>query len=100
MTLNKTVDENEKKLTVEIIGRLDTRTSPQFETEMLDSLTGIETLELDFAQLDYVSSAGLRTLLKIQKQMNTQGEMTIINASETIKEVFELTGFIDIFNLG
>ncbi len=98
MTTNKTLDG--EKLTIEIIGRLDTKTAPQLENEILNSVEGIETLVLDFAQLEYVSSAGLRTLLKAQKKMNGKGEMIIVNASEPIKEVFELTGFIDILNLG
>lgn len=98
MTLNKKIDG--EKLTIEIIGRLDTKTAPQLEEEVTASVKGISTLVLDFAQLEFVSSAGLRVLLKAQKLMNKQGEMIIVNASETIKEVFELTGFIDILKLG
>lgn len=98
MTLNKILDG--EKLTIEIIGRLDTKTSPQLEAEVNASVGGISSLVLDFAQLEFVSSAGLRSLLKAQKLMNKQGGMTIVNASESVKEVFELTGFIDILNLG
>lgn len=98
MTLSKTIDG--EKLTIAIIGRLDTGTAPKLEEEVMASAKGIDTLVLDFAQLEYVSSAGLRVLLKAQKLMNKQGEMIIVNASETIKEVFELTGFIDILKLG
>lgn len=98
MTLSKTIDG--EKLTIAIIGRLDTSTAPKLEEEVMASAKGIDTLVLDFAQLEYVSSAGLRVLLKAQKLMNKQGEMLIVNASETIKEVFELTGFIDILKLG
>ena len=98
MTLSKTVDG--EKLTIAIIGRLDTSTAPKLEEEITASVKEISTLVLDFAQLEYVSSAGLRVLLKAQKLMARQGDMIIVNASETIKEVFELTGFIDILKLG
>ena len=56
-------------------------------------------LVLDFAALDYVSSAGLRVILQAQKTMNKQGEMVIRNVNESINEVFEVTGFIDILTI-
>lgn len=98
MTLNKNLDGT--KLTIEIIGRLDTTTAPQLEEEITASIGGINKLVLDFGQLEYISSAGLRVLLKSQKAMSRQGKMVIVNASETIREVFELTGFMDILTLG
>ena len=54
---------------------------------------------LDFASLEYLSSAGLRVLLAAQKAMNKQGEMIIKNVNETINEIFEVTGFIDILTI-
>ena len=97
MTLNKNLDG--KTLTSEIIGRLDTSTAPVLEEEISKSIGEINKLVLDFAQLEYISSAGLRVLLKSQKTMSKQGRMVVANASETIKEVFELTGFMDILTL-
>ena len=97
MTLNKNLDG--KTLTIEIIGRLDTSTAPILEEEISKSIGEINKLVLDFAQLEYISSAGLRVLLKSQKTMSKQGRMVVANASETIKEVFELTGFMDILTL-
>ena len=97
MKLNKDIEGT--TLNIEIVGRLDTTTAPQLEAEITSSLEGITRLVLDFAKLEYVSSAGLRVLLKAQKQMNKQGEMVIKNTSETIREVFELTGFMDILTL-
>ncbi len=97
MTVNKNLDG--ATLTVEIIGRLDTTTAPKLEAELKTSIDGINKLVLDFAQLEYISSAGLRVLLKSQKTMMKQGKMIIINASETVREVFELTGFMDILTL-
>ena len=97
MTIEKTLNGTE--LTVTIIGRLDTTTAPQLEAEFKQSITGVEKLVLDFATLEYLSSAGLRVLLAAQKVMNKQGEMVIKNVNETINEIFEVTGFIDILTI-
>lgn len=97
MTITKTTNGTE--LTVFIEGRLDTTTAPQLETELKASTPGITKLALDFAQLQYISSAGLRTILSAQKTMNKQGTMVICNVNETISEVFEVTGFADILTI-
>lgn len=97
MTINKTVNGNE--LTIALEGRLDTTTAPQLETELKTCLDGVAKLVFDFADLAYISSAGLRVLLSTQKKMNTQGEMSIKNVNETIMEVFEVTGFADILTI-
>ena len=96
MTINK--NRNENTLTVVVEGRLDTTTAPQLEAELKESLQGITTLVIDMSALQYISSAGLRVLLSAQKVMNKQGEMKVAGASETIMEIFEVTGFNDIFN--
>ena len=90
---------NGAELTIVIEGRLDTTTAPQLEAEFKQSITGVEKLVLDFATLEYLSSAGLRVLLAAQKVMNKQGEMIIKNVNETINEIFEVTGFIDILTI-
>ena len=97
MTIEKNLSGTE--LTVAITGRLDTTTAPQLEAEFKQSITGVEKLVLDFATLEYLSSAGLRVLLAAQKVMNKQGEMIIKNVNETINEIFEVTGFIDILTI-
>lgn len=93
MTMNKILDGT--TLTIEISGRLDTTSSTQLETEIKSSFSDIDTLILDFAKVEYISSAGLRVLLKSQKLMGRTRRMVLVNVSETIKEVFELTGFMD-----
>ena len=90
---------NGTELTLAIVGRLDTTTAPQLEAEFNQNLDGVEKLVLDFAELEYLSSAGLRVLLAAQKVMNKQGEMIIKNVNETINEIFEVTGFIDILTI-
>ena len=97
MTIEKNLNGTE--LTVTITGRLDTTTAPQLEAEFKQSITGVEKLVLDFASLEYLSSAGLRVLLAAQKVMNKQGEMIIKNVNDTINEIFEVTGFIDILTI-
>ena len=97
MIIEKTLNGTE--LTVTISGRLDTTTAPQLEAEFKQSIAGVEKLVLDFAALEYLSSAGLRVLLAAQKVMNKQGEMVIRNVNDTINEIFEVTGFIDILTI-
>lgn len=86
-------------LTVALEGRLDTTTAPKLEQELRGSVEGLTGLVLDLAKLDYISSAGLRVLLAMQKIMNRQGEMKIKNVNETVMEVFEVTGFSDILTI-
>ena len=97
MTIEKTLNGTE--LTINLIGRLDTTTAPQLEAELKQNISGVEKLVLNFAALEYLSSAGLRVLLAAQKVMNKQGEMIIRNVNETIAEIFEVTGFSDILTM-
>ena len=97
MTIQKTA--NAAELTVALTGRLDTTTAPQLESELKASIEGVETLILDFAALDYLSSAGLRVLLAAQKIMNKQGKMMIRGANQNIMEIFEVTGFVNILTI-
>lgn len=91
--------QTEKILNVKITGRLDTMTSPQLEKELSGCLDGVEKLIFDFADLQYVSSAGLRVLLSTQKRMQRQGDMVIQNVNDDVMEVFEITGFVDILSI-
>ncbi|HAW15526.1 MAG: STAS domain-containing protein [Clostridiales bacterium] len=97
MTIEKKLNGNE--LIMEIKGRLDTVTASELESSLKQSLAGIETLIFDLKDMEYISSAGLRVLLSTQKIMNARGTMKIINVSETVAEVFEVTGFSDILNI-
>jgi anti-sigma B factor antagonist len=97
MTINKT--SNGTNLIIALEGRLDTTTAPQLETEVKSTLSDVKDLTFDFSRLDYISSAGLRVLLSAQKVMNKQGSMRITNVNETIMEVFDVTGFVDILTI-
>ena len=97
MTLNKTLDGT--TLTIEVCGRLDTTSSTQLENEIQSSVGDIDKLVLDFGNLEYISSAGLRVLMKSQKLMGRTRKFVLVHVSETIKEVFELTGFMDFLTI-
>ena len=97
MTINKKAQG--EALELSLIGRLDTTTAPQLETELKRSIDGVTELTLNCAELEYLSSAGLRVLLAAQKVMNKQGKMVVKNVNETIMEVFEITGFADILTI-
>lgn len=85
--------------TLKISGRVDTTTAPEFEAIMDECVVDLEKLILDCNEMEYISSAGLRVILKVQKLMNKQGEMKLINVNETIMEVFDITGFADILTI-
>ena len=97
MTVTKKLEGT--KLTAAFEGRLDTNTTPYAEKELTDSLDNVKELVLDFKNLDYISSAGLRLLLILQKKMNDRGAMTIINANDMVKEIFEVTGFSEVLTV-
>ena len=89
--------EKESGVTVlKIEGRLDTTTAPELEKAINDEGKALKNLVLDFKNVDYISSAGLRVLLTAQKKMNAQGHMELVNVSESVMDIFEMTGFADI----
>ena len=97
MNIQKTVSGT--TLTVALEGRLDTTTAPKLEEKLRGSVDGVSRLVFDLAKLEYISSAGLRVLLAMQKLMNQQGEMVLQNVNEAVMEVFEVTGFSDILRI-
>lgn len=96
MEITKNLINNE--LIIALKGRLDSITAPALEAE-ISNLEGIEALTFDMAELEYISSAGLRVLLAAQKKMNAQGRMTLENVADSVMEVFEITGFSDILTI-
>lgn len=100
MMMKITKNEAENKLMLSLEGRLDTTTSPQLEEVLKEHIDAISELTIDLKELVYLSSAGLRVLLSSQKQMNRKnGTMIVKNVNETIMEVFEMTGFVDILTI-
>ena len=85
-------------LTVTLDGRLDTITSPDLEQTLTD-LAGVKHLVLDFSKISYISSAGLRVLLALQKRMGVQGDMVVRHVDKMVMEVLEMSGFVDILTI-
>lgn len=92
-------EQNGEFLKISLIGRLDAVTATNLDKVVQNDLTGIKDLVMDFKELVYVASAGLRVLLMAQKKMNKQGSMKIINVSDDVKDVFDMTGFLDFLNI-
>lgn len=97
MTVNKVKEGNVLTLTVE--GRVDTTTAPELETVVKAETSDVTKLIMDVTAMEYISSAGLRVLLSAQKIMNKQGEMIVRGANESVREIFEVTGFSDILTI-
>ena len=95
MTIDFT--KNGEILLVNLEGRLDTQTAPEFENFLKTNLQGADSVEINCEKLTYVSSAGLRVLLSAHKRM--MGAVTFTNVCELVMEVFEITGFVDILNI-
>ena len=93
--IKKNVDET----IVEVAGRLDATTAPMLDKTLGEIIPESKNLVLDFVGLEYISSAGLRVLLAAQKKMQQVGAMKVINVCEEVMEVFEITGFADIFTI-
>lgn len=86
-------------LTISVSGRVDSMTAPDFEKEVDAVADDVKELVFDFKNLEYTSSAGLRVVFKAQKMMDKKGTLIVKNANETIKEIFEITGFSSIINM-
>ncbi len=94
------IKKKQDKITMKVCGRLDTTTAPQLEEELGEELSGRKEVVLDFAELEYISSAGLRVLLSAHKTMKKQGGKLIVrNVNEEVREVFVITGFSEIMDL-
>ena len=91
---------NEKELTVQVEGRVDTITALEFEKEIENEYGNFDSLILDFENLEYISSAGLRALVIIEKKLKPEGiPFTITNLNDTINEIFTISGFDKILNI-
>ena len=97
MTIEQVLNGESAKIIV--VGRLDTQTAPELEKEIDKVIPDVKELIFDMNGLEYVSSAGLRVILKAQKIMNTKGSMKLIGVNDSIMEVFDITGFLDILTI-
>ena len=86
-------------LTVELDGRLDTTTARLLEDNLRDQLENARKVIFEVGRLKYISSAGLRVLLATQKAVEDPSDMVIHNITEEVREIFEVTGFMDILTV-
>lgn len=90
---------NGNNITLILQGRVDTTTAVQLDAAY-EELMGMEEVEINMEELQYISSAGLRVLLKIEKKMRaSSGKLILKKVPEEIMEVFEMTGFADILTM-
>ena len=94
-----TTNKENNTLTICVAGRLDTTTAPDLDKTVDSELEEIKDLVFDFKDLEYISSAGIRVILKAMKIMNEQGSMKLINVNDDVMEVLDITGFVDILNI-
>ena len=97
MKYEKTPDG--KKLNVRLVGEVDSMNVAEIEEKLLKEVKGVTDITFDLAKLEYISSAGLRMLLQMQKMMKTQGNMVVINTNEEVMDIFKVTGFVRLLNI-
>ena len=85
-------------MTVALTGEVDSLNINEIEEELLKEVEGVKDLTFDMKELEYISSAGLRVLLQMQKLMKTKGSMVIKNTNEEVMGIFKVTGFVRLLN--
>ncbi len=90
---------NNKELTLQLEGELNSVTAPEFEEVIRNELNNVDSLIIDLAKLSYLSSAGLRALLVAQKIMVKKDGMVVRHPNNEVMEIFSLTGFLDVLNI-
>ncbi len=97
LSIDKSVDGGNVTLT--LAGRLDTASSPELEAVLDEVLPSATALVFDLAGLEFISSSGLRLVLRAQKAMGAQGSMRLEHVCESVMEVFDITGFRDFLDI-
>ena len=98
--MNIKKEYNEKELTLSVEGRIDTLTSQDLEKEITAEMGNFDSLIIDFKDLEYISSAGLRVLIATQKQLKEKDiPLTIRNVNDTVGEIFRMSGFDKILKI-
>ena len=91
--------EKKNAETLALVGRLDTMTASELEAEISAMLPTVQSLTLDMEKIDYISSAGLRVILKTQKALEKKSGLKITHVPEAVREVFDMTGFSDFLSM-
>ena len=94
-----TKNRQDQKLTIAVSGRVDSPSSAEFEKCVMESLDGVTELVFDLKDMTYISSAGLRVILMAYKEMKKQGSMKLVNVSDDIVDILDMTGFLDLYDI-
>ena len=97
--LKITMTQNGTEYTFTLDGRLDTITSPDLEAKINEVVGDADKLILDLGSLEYISSAGLRVILGATQAMEGKGDVVVRNLTQSVRDVFELTGFSNLFHI-
>ena len=98
MQVKETREGEVIQLSVE--GRVDTTTAPDLQKQILDSFQKVRHVVIDFMEVEYISSAGLRALLLGQKTATSKGgSLKILNVNDSVKQVFDMSGFSKILTI-
>lgn len=100
MIENTVFEKDGASLTVHPVGPLDTATSPILQEKLEPEMEGVTDLVLDLAEVEYISSGGLRLLLITEQEMeNRNGEMTVINVNDHVRSILDMSGFLTILKV-
>lgn len=88
-----------KELTIVVKEKIDTVTAPDFQNEIMDEMGNFDSLIVDFTDLEYISSAGLRVLVATEMKLKPEGIPFVIRVNDTINEILVMAGFDKILNL-
>jgi anti-anti-sigma factor len=95
-----TVEQAATEVVVKVEGRIDTYTTEEFEKVLMQTIDEADAIRVDFTDVEFISSAGLRTLLNGQKQVDEEDkEMVIYNINEIVESVFTSTGFMNVLEI-
>ncbi len=98
MNLDMNLIKNGNECEIALIGRLDAQTAPEAETVLLEQAVNFDSVVLNFSQLGYISSAGLRSLKALRMTMRKKGgSLALKGVSRSVMEIFEMTGFAAFF---
>ncbi|MBR4357798.1 MAG: STAS domain-containing protein [Butyrivibrio sp.] len=91
---------NGTTMNIALSGTLNSQNSPELQKSIMESVADVTEINFDFADLQYLTSAGLRVILVAQQEMDDKnGKMTLKNVCDDIMEIFKMTGFLNILTI-
>ena len=94
-----TMNKNGNVMEIAVEGRLDTVSAPDLDNALDNLPKDVDTLVFDFSKLDYISSAGLRVLIRVHRELPRGGKTKILNSNSVVREVFSVTGLSDVIEI-